>query len=149
MEATTAEPATAARTQRPLELWLRRRKSKERDDPHHHSPKAEQSRGGAWGLIEVQHSEASNFRGRGTGTQKKSLRKRRKQGEEGSCLGGEVGEEERRAEGGRDSLGSKVEDQGGDRLGNGIAPLAGVPALILLEQLLYTGSFSYGIYFSS
>lgn len=69
---------------------------------------------------------------------------REKRREEGRGEG-----EERRGKGGRKSLGSKEEDQGVDRLRNGIAPVAEVPAVIVLEQHLYTGSFSYSLYFAS
>lgn len=58
-------------------------------------------------------------------------------------------ERREKAKGDSDSLGSKEESQGVERLQNGIAPVAGVPAVIGLEQHLYTGSFSYSVYFTA
>lgn len=54
-----------------------------------------------------------------------------------------------KAKAGSDSLGSKEEGQGVDRLQNGLAPVAGVPAVISLEQHLCTGNFSYSVYFTA
>lgn len=53
---------------------------------------------------------------------------------------------EKEAEGrGRNSLGSKEEDRGADRLQNDVAPMA----VILLEQHLCAGNFPYRLYLAS
>lgn len=123
----------------------KQKRRRRRDYPHHHFPTAEVSRGGAYSSSQVSYSEFSKCRERGA-AEKGSVGKRRKQGERGSCLGKKVRERRReKAKGGSNSLGSKEEDQGVDRLQNGIAPVAGIP----LEQCLYTGNFSCSVYFTA
>lgn len=62
-------------------------------------------------------------------------------------LSGQESERQEKIKGKRRQRQSGIRDQGVDRLQNGIAPVAGVPAVIHLEQHLYIGSFSYSLYF--
>lgn len=82
------------------ELWPRRRRRKRRDDPHHHTPRlsrAEQSRGGALGLIKGQQLQGK--RSRNTEKECREEEKARGRGQlpgEGSGRGGEKGKRRQR-----------------------------------------------------